>query len=235
MIELIDTILDHAGTEAPRECCGLIVDGRYVPCRNNSPLPGQFVMHPADYASAEEAGQITYIVHSHHQTSPEPSQADLVMCERSRRPWLIVSHPTGAYRIINPSGYRAPLEGRTFAHGILDCASLVSDYYDQVLGISIEVSEHEPQWWLNKKDYFVENYERCGFVRYPADTPLQIHDVILMQIGAQVPNHAAIYVGNQRILQHCSGHLSGYCTYGGMWQQHASGIFRHRKLLEGIR
>ena len=78
-------ITDHAKAEAPRECCGLLVelaDGLdYWPCRNRSPLLGQFELHPADWADAEDVGTIKAVVHSHVVTSEEPSQADVQRSE----------------------------------------------------------------------------------------------------------------------------------------------------------
>ncbi|KAG0739940.1 hypothetical protein G6F24_017181 [Rhizopus arrhizus] len=67
------------------------------------------------------------------------------MCEASGLPWHIVSvgqlageAPTcHDIQTIEPCGYVAPLEGRQFAHGILDCYSLVRDFYALELGITL--------------------------------------------------------------------------------------------------
>jgi len=81
--------LDHArqaysGADGPRESCGLLVirKGRevYWPCRNLGVGTDQFVIHPEDYAKADEQGQIVAVVHSHPGLPPEPSQADRVAC-----------------------------------------------------------------------------------------------------------------------------------------------------------
>ena len=117
--------LDHARQAYPRESCGLLVirKGRevYWPCRNIGVGTEQFVIHPEDYAKADEQGPIVAVVHSHQGLPPEPSQADRVACEASGLPWHIVSVPSVAWSSIEPSGYVAPLVGREWSHGVLDC------------------------------------------------------------------------------------------------------------------
>ena len=56
----------HALEHAPREACGVVVDGRYWPCRNIAEDPEQdFVIDPRDYAVAALYGTVEAIVHSH--------------------------------------------------------------------------------------------------------------------------------------------------------------------------
>ncbi|WP_043946890.1 NlpC/P60 family protein, partial [Ralstonia solanacearum] len=40
-------------------------------------------------------------------------------------------------------------------------------------------------------------------------------DVILMQVRAPVPNHAAVYLGGVQMLHHLHGRLSSRDVYGG--------------------
>ena len=63
--KLKTAILKHAESEYPRECCGLIVGGNYIPCINQSTLDSQFAISPQDYVAASEQGEIVAIVHSH--------------------------------------------------------------------------------------------------------------------------------------------------------------------------
>ena len=86
----------HALEDYPREACGVIVvrkgRERYIRCRNLAATPDEhFVMSPADFAEAEDQGEVTAIVHSHPNVPARPSEADRVGCEQSELPWVIVS------------------------------------------------------------------------------------------------------------------------------------------------
>ncbi|GAC1315510.1 MAG: C40 family peptidase [Collimonas sp.] len=244
MIPVSESVLAAIRADAerayPRECCGVVVITRgrqhYVACANITPGASHFAISPQDYAAAEENGEITHIVHSHPGMSPLPSEADLVGCERSGLPWMIVNWPTGAIHTFAPNGYQAPLVGRAFSHGILDCYSLIRDYYRRELALDLPDFEREEGWWLKGShavggNLYLDNFEQAGFVTLANDTPMQKHDGLLMQIGAEVPNHAAVYIGDGLILQHCMHRLSSRDIYGGYWQRSTVKVVRHRSLI----
>ena len=232
---IINAALEHAAEEAPRECCGLVVNiGKrtvYQLCRNISETGDQFIISPDDYAECEEKGEVIGVVHSHYGMPPDPSPADLVGCERSGLPWLIVNQPAGTYRVVEPTGYVAPLEGRPFVHGVFDCYSIIRDYYAQELGIDIPDFDRAEEWWLKGYNLYMDNFEKAGFAKVEPDS-LQEHDVIIMQCRSEVPNHAAIYLGDSRILQHLTGRLSGKDIYGGYWQRMTVAVVRHKEFMK---
>jgi len=90
-----DSALNHAKAIAPKESCGLVVnyDGVevYWECRNIAEIDDCFVIHPADWAEAEDTGVIIAVIHSHGSNSPEPSDMDIKSCKRSKLPWYILS------------------------------------------------------------------------------------------------------------------------------------------------
>jgi proteasome lid subunit RPN8/RPN11 len=227
---LLAEIRAHAAAEAPKECCGVVIvrqgKARYRPCRNVADEPQRtFVIDPQDWAKAEDEGEIVRVVHSHVFAAPVPSEADRVGCERSGIPWWIVNHPLGHYEEIHPTGWKAPLIGRQFHHGVLDCYALVRDYYAE-LGIDIPDFARSNQWWHNGQNLYMDNYRRAGF---EVVDDLREHDVLLMQIGAPVVNHAAVYIGDGMILQHCMDRLSSRDVYGGAWRRATRFIVRHEK------
>ena len=235
--DLIPDVRKHAEQEAPRECCGLavVVKGRlrYWPCQNITTEKEQFEIAPEDFAAAEEAGEIVGVCHSHVFVSPEPSEADKVMCERTGLPWLIVNHPVGTHTITKPEGYVAPLVGRQYTHGVLDCYQIVVDYYKREHNIELPYFHRTDSWWQKGGNLYMEGFGKAGFVLVGDGTHEDIrpNDVLLMQIASPVPNHAAIYLGDNLILQHVAGRLSSRDVYGGYWRKHTTHVIRHRSLL----
>ena len=92
----------HARQELPRESCGVVVAGRYIPCRNIADRPEQdFILNPVDYARAALTGRIEAIVHS-HPMGGAASPADRAACQHTKLPWHIFSMPDQKWSTINP-------------------------------------------------------------------------------------------------------------------------------------
>lgn len=220
----------HGAAEYPRECCGLVVifKGRqqYQPCRNIAEGTDQFAMHPDDYADADAKGEIVAVIHSHPNMPPVPSQADRVSCEQTGLAWFIVGIPTLAWGDLYPTGYIAPLVGRQWSHGVLDCYSIIRDWYKQERGIELLDFERHDGWWLRGENLYAENFEKAGFRDVPVND-LQAGDVILMQVGSPVINHGAVYIGDGLILHHVQTRLSTRDVYGGFWQKNTIKVVRY--------
>ena len=239
--ETIQAIREHAVSAYPHEACGLVIveDGRekYRRCRNLADKPSeQFMISPTDYADSEDAGEIIAIVHSHPEAPAEPSDADKVACEASGLPWHIVevrhdgkgTVAAGALASIEPSGYEAPLVGRRFQHGILDCYTLIKDWYERERGIVLPHFQRSDAWWDDGKSaLYMDHFREAGFV--PAAGQLEVGDVILMQIRSKndTPNHGAVYVGDGQILHHPYKRLSTRDVYGGMWKEYTRLVVRY--------
>lgn len=224
----------HAKAEFPREACGLVVIRKgkevYVPCRNIGVGSDNFVLHPEDYAAADAQGDIVAVFHSHVNLPPTPSQADRVACEASGLRWHIVSIPTENWAQMQPSGYVAPLVGREWSHGVLDCYALVRDWFAQERGIVLQNFERHDQWWNQGGNLYLENFEKAGF-RVIDENDLQTGDCFIMQIMSPVPNHAAVYLGDDVMLHHIQGRLSTREIYGGYWRKHTTHIVRYENNL----
>jgi proteasome lid subunit RPN8/RPN11 len=232
----------HTLAEYPKECCGLVVvvkgRERYVPCRNLASTPDEhFVMDPKDYAAAGELGEITMIVHSHPDVSAKPSEADLVQCEVWELPWIIVSVMPGPVveevRLVEPSGYQAPLVGRAWCHGVLDCWALCRDWYARERGVDLPDPHRDDNWWADgSTDLYNDSaLADASFARVSL-SELAPGDLILMQVRSKnrVPNHAAIYLGDGLILHHMHGRLSSRDVYGGYWREMTRSVWRLKPL-----
>lgn len=248
--QLMQQIQQHAQRVYPKEACGLIIktdSGRvYHPCQNLAATPNEnFIINPRDYCVAENKGEVIAIVHSHPNASPTPSMADKVMCEALELPWLIVSEPDMGHEWLLPSQYQAPLLGRQFSHGVLDCWTLCRDFYFRELGIELMDFKRSDLWWEDKQEVslYEANYQQAGF--YPVELKdIQRGDMIIMQIGRSYhPNHAGIYLGNDGsltseevpavigsslFLHHMHGKNSTRDIYGGSWQERTRLLLRYR-------
>jgi len=237
-------IAEHAIAEYPRECVGLLSLVRgvetYLPCTNHAATPTeQFVLAAEDYASAEDAGEIVAIVHSHPGGRAHPSDADKAMCEASGiARWVIASVGVQADGSIGvdgwcefgPCGFIAPLVGRRFSHGVHDCYSIVRDWYRIERGVVLPDFERRDEWWDDgKSSLYLDNYRAAGFVDVGQDAQLEIGDVLLMEILGKngVPNHAGVYLGDTKFLHHMRGRLSTRTVWGGMWRQCLRTVLRY--------
>lgn len=246
----------HALEAYPRECCGLLVadqdKGKYIPCENSAENDNDFRISGEEYSRCEDMGQILAVIHSHVNTSARPSQSDLVSCEAQDLPWHIVSvykdageEPRiGEWYSFEPSNYEAPLVGRTFHHGDLDCYGLVRDFYHREMGIDIPDFER-PDFWWEKEDggeLYLDQFEKAGFRVVTGD--LQLGDGILMQYRSDRTNHAGVYLGEttlasqpdlppvpSALLHHAMPRLSERVPYMGYWKNITRLVVRHKSLL----
>lgn len=248
----VKKIKEHAESAYPNECCGLVIsDGDkplYVPCNNASKNPGKFEIPGDEYAEAEERGQVLAIVHSHADWTAEPSEADRVSCELSGLPWIIVSVREGEARDVfrfEPSGYQAPLVGRHFHHGVLDCYSIIRDAFSRELGIEIPDFERADNWWKTDTELYLDKFHEAGFMRV-SDGSVQAWDVPLMQYHSDRTNHAGLILPKNgtlksqpllhpvsgAMLHHVYGRLSERVIYGGHWADITRVVVRHARLIK---
>ena len=220
-------ILNHAQDSAPNECCGFLVsddmDGLvfYYPCQNVATDPqNYFEISSDDWIEAEKLGEITAIVHSHPNGKPTLSLADRQMQDLLGLDfWLACDNALHYFPKI------LPLVGREFSHNKTDCYTIFKDFY-YLAGLDLPDYYRENEWWEKGQNLYLANMERYGFKRLENGENLQIGDVILMQVGANVPNHAGIYIGNQIVLHHSPKRLSKRDLYDGYWLKHTHSIWR---------
>ncbi|MBF8793617.1 phage tail protein [Pseudomonas monteilii] len=246
---VVDAMYAHAREKAPEECCGLLIKaGRklsYLPCSNAAPDPeDNFRIAAEDWAEAEDLGAIAAVVHSHPGQSAKLSAADRVAMEATAIPWVIIEVREGepvSHLVHEPTGYQAPLVGRPFRHGVLDCYTLVRDYYQRELGILLPDYEREDGWWEKGQDLYADNFEAAGFYSVdPGD--LRQGDLIVMQVRSEKANHAGVYLADGRlktepehhpvpggILHHLYGRDSKRDVFGGYWRESARLYLRHRE------
>jgi len=223
--------LTHAKEEFPKESCGLVAvikgKNRYFRCTNLAETPDEhFILDPNEYLKVEDKGEIVVVIHSHPRTNHSPSQADKVACEKSGVPWYVVNPQTELWGYCEPEGYELPYVGREFSHGLVDCYTLVRDFYKREFLIDLYDYHRLDKWWDNGENLYLDNFNKEGFTEIPFED-MQYGSVLLMHLESDVPNHAAIYINDQLILHHVQGRLSSRDVYGGYYQKTTAKVLRH--------
>jgi [CysO sulfur-carrier protein]-S-L-cysteine hydrolase len=98
--ELCQELIDHAQSEAPNECCGMIAvrEGeavRVIRARNAAQSPLRYEIDGVEqlkiYNEIEDAGlDLGAIYHSHTRTEPYPSQTDISLAFYPESLYVIV-------------------------------------------------------------------------------------------------------------------------------------------------
>lgn len=132
---------------------------------------------------------------------------------------------------MEPHPYEAPLLGREWCHGLLDCYSLIRDYYRVELNISIPDYDRDFEWWLNGKNLYEENFRAAGFEEVDLQN-IAKHDVILMQVQSPVINHGGVFLGGDKFIHHLHGRLSSRDILGGYYLKSLCKVLRHKELTD---
>ena len=237
-------IIAHAIADYPREACGVIVGKEYIPCTNIAADNAQFEICPIDLVGASKNGEIKAYVHSHPDGSCQPSMPDKVQMNLHSKPWVITNGID--VELHKPDGYQAPLLGREYHHGLMDCYTLVKDYYQRELGITLGDYQRDDVWWesADSKPLYIDNFKAEGFVE--VDT-IQKHDLILCRLGrTEHVNHALVFIcdgtlksertdkviGDSLVLHHPYNRESLRDLYGEQWQRRTAVIIRHKSLIK---
>lgn len=227
-----EEIKAQALAEFPKEGCGVVVvfkgKPRYVACKNVHLIPeNDFIISPEDFLTASQIGEIVAIAHSHPNSSSQPSVADKVSQAETELPWLIYSVRDDNFTEFN-DGEIPPLYGRSYHHGVLDCLSFVRDFYKQEFNIHITNYHREDDWWNKGQNLYLDLYEAEGFAIIPEMKDMEYGDLLLMSLKSPVPNHGAIYVGNNKVGHHAQNRLSSIDIYGDFLRNRTNLILRHK-------
>lgn len=215
---------EHALRDYPRESCGLVVDGVYVPCFNYATLPEQdFIIASAVMKHQHSVGTVQAVVHSHPNGPLFPSERDMQGQVDTALPWVIIpvsAERTGDPIIWDADAPPAPLIGRPFVHGVSDCYTLIRDAYrlgaegmaaQEMPGwpmppVELPEQPRRDGWWKAEdnapaQDLYTENFLRAGFRKITAKES-RPGDVFLVKIASDVPNHGGVRLENGLILHH---------------------------------
>lgn len=227
--------LADAKAAYPLESCGLLVliKGRirYFKGRNMANDPANnFEINPADWAMAEDAGEVTGIVHSHPKTAPDASLPDMVAAEKLGLRFWIVNPVSEIWRFYEPKGYAKSLTGRPWVWAFSDCWTLVRDYYkEQGINLRDWGRVADPEEFM-KNPTFDACWQETGFIELSGSEELKAGDSLLMSLYSEKLNHMAVYLGEGMILHHLQGRLSCREAYSEYYQLNTGRRLRHRAL-----
>lgn len=123
--------------------------------------------------------------------------------------------------------------GKDFLHGTNDCYSLIREFYRVAFGIELTNYARPDFWWNAGLDLYNEFFPREGFrpVEIARPNELKYGDAILMAIKSPMPCHAAIYIGEGKILHHFYGRKSSIELYKSLWYNTTTAVLRHRDVV----
>ena len=233
MIQWQREALRHAEWTSPEECCGFLIredgEARYVPAKNVATSPCRdFEIDAPDWIKAEKRGEIIAIIHSHPWTPPVASEHDRFASDKLGLPYWIVHPSSGRWGYYEPTKGPVPLIGRPWVWKRSDCWTLVRDYYEETAGIILRDWERPASLAeFNSAPMFDSCFRATGFRELHFSEELQEHDCLLMSLGTDELSHIAVYIGDQMILHHVAGRLSGRESYGEFYQKITGRRLRH--------
>lgn len=233
----IEEIKSHANEIYPEECCGVVVrKGRkqiVVRAENEHPddKTKYFKIPAQTYKDCvKKYDEIIAIYHSHPDGPGNFTYHDIAVSEVLEVPIIMMEWPKGNYIFHSPKqGGNIPYTQRPFILGILDCYTLMRDYFRRELTIELPALQVPYEWWKKGENLYLDNIEKFAR-RIPGIKDLKKNDVILMCIEADVPEHGAIYTGDGKILHHMMGKLSRHSVYSRFYQERTHSIWRHNEL-----
>ena len=91
-------------------------------------------------------------------------------------------------------------------------------------GVELRDYDRRDGFWLRGESMYVDNLPNEGF------RPIPVQDVqpgVDIDDVSPLPNHAAIYLGDQQILHHVQARLSTRDVYGGYYAKSTVSGYRH--------
>jgi len=224
-------IKSHARSEAPKECCGFIIDdfGVYKVKNSSSQKDKRFKISAQDYVAATRLGKICAVYHSHPTTEAKFSEYDKFNSTNHKITYILFALKDNSFTQFDPSlSEFNEYIGRSFKIGETDCFALIKDFYEKELNINLNNYHRDENWksYLNElfdKNFIEEGFEEVG--------DLQKYDCILTKSRINGPSsHIAIYLGAGLMLHQPQGSYSRVEEYSNRHKKITNKIIRHNEL-----
>lgn len=232
-LKLEDEMRTAAKEAHPEEMCGVIVNNGtellFIKMRNAHASPEDyFKIRAQDLAAIEDVCEIVAVAHSHPKHSSRLSALDEYSSHVNNKPFVVVGHEgTVTWHEVARA---LPLIGRDYIPDVVDCFTIVRDYFARELGIDIDDFERKDLWWQDAShaSLYVDNFKAQGFVEVPK-SELRRNDVLLVRLGETAHvNHALIYLGDDGSLK---SEATPDCIGSTLYLHHPHGRKSVRKIL----
>lgn len=136
------------------------------------------------------------------------------------------------------------LIGHPWRYGKDDCYSVVRDFYHDNFGLQLPDFARPNDFWEDPDlNLYIDNFQREGFSVVDVRVrDLRIGDGFLIALYVdtylkkslpakpRTANHAAVYIGDGKILHHFPKRLSNIEAYSGKWQNITVATLRHKEI-----
>lgn len=226
-------------SQFPKEACGYVVDGCFLPCENIALNPcSEFEIHPADQQKYQDIASC--LIHSHterdgNDVDPRrPSKSDMEGQVETGLEWAIVY--CDGVSVTTPIGWGNPanrpsvFDEQEFVFNAQDCLSLAADYAYQTYGVRLPEHPRDWYWLQNNEDLIERNYKSWGFRKVPLNKA-RAGDWVLFKIGSKQVNHIGVFLGDNQLLHHLVNRLSGVDELG-RWSKFIHCVIRYKGIKE---
>lgn len=221
----------------PEEAVMIITSGgEVVPLNNVATDPcEEFAVSQKEWG--EVSRNAIVLVHSHPDGPLFPSCADMRTQQALDIPFGIVeATPHGAGGYFEWGGESESIMERPFRHGVTDCYALIRDYYATELHITLPDFPRSWEWWDNGENLYIDGYVSAGFKTVQKES-LSQGDMLMFAVRGRTPCHAAIYIGDGKILHHLGGKKGYDPSRKPMidslhrWSKYITGVYHHKENL----
>lgn len=122
----------------------------------------------------------------------------------------------------------SPLIGMPYIHGITDCYRILRAYYWQTYKIMLMDYPRTFNWWNEEQNLYADNFSKEGFYEV-REQDLVVGDIMFMKIHTPIEGHAAVYIGNGKIIHHFNNRLSNEDDLG-RWRKKISRFLHHKNV-----
>lgn len=175
----------------------------------------------------------------HVQETDEPviNEEWIQYLNESNERLIIIAWPSGRAVLYLPISYKdnMPYEGRQYRLNASDCYRLAIDFYKREFNIDLNVYKADSSYLrfaMNARTYntMLMQYAKNGFEIVASP---QYGDGILISSvpNAKLPEHVAIYLGDDKILHHYSDKLSCVQPFSSYWRDRTIMYVRHKERL----